>query len=245
MVGLSACAPSSQKEYITQCDLPDDQRATLTGKWYSAPVPISFQASAFSSSEMREMVEAAKTWNDFAGVSYGMPIIDYGDESNPRTSGARKPAQVCQTGIVSASGGSFSGSVVIYKQGVWTHTNTKAVALTSFCTSPVGKGPQGIYTAIVELNYQHFFVEGTKQPDLNSILVHEFGHMLGLDHSCNDRTKTGYPLCSSPSLPMDYYEAVMFPLVSFDPRTGVGERRRELQRNDQGRANCLYQDLRK
>ena len=71
-------------------------------------------------------------------------------------------------------------------------------------------------------------------------MLHEFGHLLGLNHSCEGTPKEGVPNCNDPSLSSAYYSAVMYPVFGFYP-SGQGEQRRELADNDQGRANCLYQ----
>jgi hypothetical protein len=93
--------------------------------------------------------------------------------------------------------------------------------------------------AIMELNYQNFFVAGQRQPDLRSIMVHELGHLLGLDHTCATGAKAGFPDCNQSSLSAEYFEAVMYPVIPFDS-TGAGAVKRDLNRNDQGRAQCLY-----
>ena len=94
--------------------------------------------------------------------------------------------------------------------------------------------------AYMELNYQGFFVSGRKVPDLQTIMLHEFGHLLGLYHSCDSgSTKAGTPNCLSGTLKTEYRDAVMFPVFGFNEDL-TGEQKRELNENDQGRANCLY-----
>lgn len=242
MVGLgiaaSGCALSSSKQAVVkECVLPEDQTGTLAGKWSTTPIPIALKSGQFNGVETTEIVAAAKTWNDFYFSSLGIQVLDYGSESQPNTSTASKPTSLCSQGIV--AGGKFTGKVVIHKQTTWPYNNHDAIALTSFC--PVASSPLPLfYMAIMELNYQDFFVDGKKLPDLTSILIHELGHLVGLDHSCDTQGKNGFPDCSSSGLSNDYFEAVMFPIILFDS-TGYGEKRQALKKNDQGRANCLYQ----
>jgi hypothetical protein len=88
--------------------------------------------------------------------------------------------------------------------------------------------------------YEDFFVSGKKQPDLTSIFVHELGHLLGVDHSCeNNSIRTGMPDCKQLSSTSEYIPAVMFPVVRFSTNN-VGEVKNALTKNDQGRMNCLY-----
>ena len=89
----------------------------------------------------------------------------------------------------------------------------------------------------MEVKYQNFFISGKKLPDLQSIITHEMGHMIGVNHSCESTGKTGTPACNSS--PAEYFAAIMFPVFGFDA-SGLGESKRVLQDNDEGRANCLY-----
>ena len=81
-------------------------------------------------------------------------------------------------------------------------------------------------SAVMELNYVNFFRSGMPVPDLQSLVTHELGHLLGLNHSCVGAGCNGAP--------SDYINAIMFP--SYNP----GSIKRALNSNDQGRANCLY-----
>jgi hypothetical protein len=96
--------------------------------------------------------------------------------------------------------------------------------------------------AVIEINYQNFFVDGKKLPDLESIILHEFGHLMGLNHSCEAAAKTGVPSCNQSGLNPDYISASMYPVFAFST-DGTGEQKRDLGTNDESRANCLYQSL--
>ncbi len=240
--GLASCAPPEDQEaYTATCNLPVDQKNTLTGRWKFAPIMISFSLGAFNSYEMGLMMDAADTWNRFYQATHGFDIIDYGSRAVPRQNDRPRPyGNICQTTLLNSSG-SFAGSVVIYKDTTWpANFAAAAIAITSTCASTTTATVAPFYSAMMEINYQNFFVAGKQLPDLTSIVVHELGHLLGLDHSCA-QTGAGAkpPLCSGSSLDASYYDAVMYPTVSFKA-DGNGTVRRSLNSNDQGRANCLY-----
>jgi hypothetical protein len=233
-----SCAPEVRKKsYEKECVLPEDQSKTLAAQWKIAPVPLAFKSGQFSPAEMAEIVAAAAVWNSFFEAVRGYKIFDYGDASAPHISTAAKPAVACSEPII--SGNSFSGQVIIYKDAKWPYSNKDAIAITNLCKSQTKTFPR-LYGAHIEINYENFFVAGKKSPDLKSIFIHEFGHLIGLDHSCSTKTLAGFPNCNDANMDQNYFEAVMFPVILFDS-TGRGEQRHSLNRNDQGRANCLYE----
>lgn len=240
-LGMLSCAPPLEEETLTAvCSLPANQTNTLTGRWRTSPIFLSFREGQFNTYEMGLFIEGVEIWNRFYEAMHGMRIFDYGTRSQPRVANRDIPTSLCANSIVNASG-EFEKSVTIYKQSAWTYSSG-AIAITSNCANdavPVDR----MYIAIMELNYQHFFISGKPVPDMTSIAVHELGHLLGLDHSCATSTvlgaKTQPPLCSSSGLSDDYFSAVMYPVFSFKAdATGVA--RRSLNANDRGRANCLY-----
>jgi hypothetical protein len=232
---FSCAFPNKEKKIITECILPADQTGTLSGNWRRTPIPVAFHAGDFNAEEMSDIAKAGQTWNSFFSKAHGGPALDFGDPANPNLSSQPKPLALCTSGIITNTG--YTGQVVIYKQVAWPYSQN-AIALTSYCPSPAKPVPS-FYMAIMEVNYQNFFVAGRKLPDRQSIFLHEFGHLIGLNHSCESTTRVGTPNCTSPALPEEYFYASMYPIFSFDT-SGLGELKRDLNFNDQGRANCLY-----
>ncbi len=235
---LSGCARKGAG-LVSTCTLPDDQVGTLSGRWKAPPVPIAFHTGDFTAEEMSEIIQAASTWNSFYAQTLGLSPIDFGTTANPRQVSTSRPnsTYVCSQSIVTESTGAFSSQVVLYKLGVWPYpSQPNAMALTTFCK---GAGsPLPLFNmAIIEFNYQSFWVSGKKVPDLQTIILHEFGHLLGLNHSCEQSSPgSGTPLCGAST---DYSAAVMAPVFTFNS-SGYGESKRALTGNDQGRANCIY-----
>jgi hypothetical protein len=239
---VSGCAlPDSANSVTSACNIPADQAGTIGGHWLARPIPVAFSPGSFSQSEITAMTAAADTWNRFFNSSKNSPIFDYGGDPKTirATSGANPGSGVCSRNPV-FSNGQFNGSVGIYKVAPWPYSSS-FIALTSFCTvagttaSTDGQTYKAMTSAVMEVNYASFFVSGKPQPDLQSVILHEFGHLLGLDHSCGQ--KPNMPACES-NLNPDYQNAVMFPTFYFT--NGYGAAKQALQINDQSRANCLY-----
>jgi len=221
---------------VTTCDVPSDQSMTLSGKWTVTPVPIAFAAGQWQPSEMAAMTAAADTWNQFYEASESFQLIDYGGNSaSPRTSTQALPADPCSNPML--VGSKFNVPIVIYKDTTWSYSSS-LIALTRFCT-PSGTTTTSnildMYSAVMEVNYQDYFTNGMV-PDLQSIVLHEMGHLAGLNHSCNGGANPGFPECSENTT---YASAVMAPVFTFNS-SGQGNENRSLTANDEGRANCLY-----
>lgn len=239
-----ACAPKvtpKAKSVLKDCKLPEDQKGSIQGRWNTLPVPVAFEAEKFPADQITAITAAAETWNKFTNESLGIQVLDYGTEGSPKTSSNAKPGgRICASGLLVNN--TFSGPVVLYHVTKDWPYDKRAMAITTTCTikgSPFNK----TYMAIMEINYQEFYGEGQIVPDTQTIVAHEFGHLLGLKHTCHLGSETGMPNCNQEGLDGAYREALMFPSFTADEE-GNGEVKRDLHDNDQGRMNCPYEDKR-
>lgn len=227
---LTACAPK-KSELITECVVNADQKNTFKGHWSTRPVPLAVVATDFSASELNAIQAAIASWNDFYSASKGFQLFLSGSSPLALVGGGGTritSATSCQQNVIGASG--FTKQIMIYKNTSWTFGGS-VMALTSLCPVTTANSQFKMFvSAVMEINYVNFFNGGQPVPDLQSIVTHELGHMLGLDHSC-----TGSGCSGAPS---EYVQAIMYPSLGF---TGTaGQVKRSIGTNDQQRANCLY-----
>lgn len=230
----------------TNCQLPKDQGAgSFQGAWASLPIPVIFDKDFYMSdagAAMPALRGAVTTWNNWASIR-GMRGFTINSDGSGVSGGMDIPA------ITSCSQAAYS-SAVTDMVGIWKITsygdgkNTRADCGTQGKILP--DGVQGmtdwiilngkITGASILLNFEGFNAPGAKKIDVESLLLHELGHVLGLLHSCNG-SSDGSDGTTAPSCdiaPTAYKSAVMFPALA------VGEQRRSLQQNDYSRVNCLY-----
>ena len=230
----TSCAPKSEG-VSTQCVVNTDQSSLFKGHWTFQPIPLAVVVTDFNQTELQAIEAAIQTWNTFFTQSKGVSLYLENSSSSAilaevSQGGTRiTSATTCTQTVVNNNG--FTKQIMIYKNASgWTYGNS-IMALTSLCPVTTGTSEFRMFTsAVMEINFVNFFNIGQPVPDLQSIVTHELGHMLGLDHSC---VGTG---CSGASA--DYTNAVMYPTLGF---IGInGQVKRALQTNDEHRANCLY-----
>lgn len=228
---IFACAPQIEP-IATECALNADQKTTLRGHWSVHPIPLAVQAVDFSASELVSVQAAINTWNTFFQESKGFSLFLSGTSSlDVLGAGGGHPTTrtICSQQMVNEHG--FTQHLMIYKVTSGWSYGSAVIGLTSTCPVSTSSSLYPIYSAgMMEINFQNFFVAGQPVPDLQTIITHELGHLMGVDHSCSGSG------CAS--APEDYIQAVMYPSIGFD---GIqGRAKRVLQPNDQKRANCLY-----
>lgn len=233
LASLFACGKKGE-EVVSECVLEADQAASIKGHWSNRPVPIGVVANGFSGTENIIIGQAVDVWNNFFESSRGYSIFEKNGTPIQQISGGSNftASSVGMSPIV--SGTSFTGTVMIHKRTSWSGGpySSSAIALSSVSAVPVsGTQYKVIINAVMEVNYKDYFASGKPNPDFRTIILHELGHIIGLDHSCG---AAGIIQCSS-STPQEYLQAVMFPA----PTAGNGVRH-ALQVNDKYRANCAY-----
>ncbi|OFZ81161.1 MAG: hypothetical protein A3K03_10665 [Bdellovibrionales bacterium RIFOXYD1_FULL_44_7] len=87
---------------------------------------------------------------------------------------------------------------------------------------------------VILINTNHNKVE-----QFHSVVLHELGHAIGLDHSCLVGTgRLDFTSCGSLGADHPYRVATMYPLLTIS--TDFIETKEDLRSNDSERASCLY-----
>lgn len=237
---------------FTRCQLPADQgRGSLQGAWASIPVPVVFD-SDFYLTDNGEILPALRgavnTWNGWANLR-GKQGLRITNDGTGLGAGRDIPD------VTDCSQSTYSSQVTDVV-GIWkiTAAGSHANMRDTCAVTPTGPGrilPTGVQGqtdwitlngnisgSSVLLNFEEFNAPGKLRVDVESLLLHELGHVLGLLHSCNGSTSDSIDGTSAPGCGVtnnsQYLEAVMFPFLE------INLLRRKLGQNDYNRINCLY-----
>ena len=254
LTACTAAAPSENpggaSSNITHCQLPTDQgRGSLLGSWQGLGIPIVFDKDFYvtdSGVAMDSVRGAVETWNRWAQAKGHLKAFTIYNDVAGTQGGMEIP------NLTDCSQSSYSSAITSFV-GVWKlgsyeprrNSRTSCGAAKKLLpdgvqgqTDWVVSGGKIVGSSIL-LNFEGFNAPGKDHIDLESLLLHEMGHVLGLYHSCNGSTPgstdaTTAPDCSAGSTNVNYKTAVMFPFLY------ANQVRRGLQKNDYARINCLY-----
>lgn len=220
----------------------------MISSWGVKPIPLVFDQDFYitdGGAILPSLRSAVATWNAWSALKGFRAFTILNDTSTGISGGVHIPV-VTSTCSQAAYTSSLTSAVGVWKiQSSGDSVNTRAS-----CGSQVkliSDGTEGVtdwaFTnnritgASILLNFDNFNAPGKVSLDVQSLLLHELGHVLGLLHSCNgsggaDTDVTSAVNCSL--APVEYLNAVMFPALF------VGQVRRALTQNDYNRINCLY-----
>jgi hypothetical protein len=202
--------------------------------------------SRFSTSEQSKIKAALSTWNQWSKQTSGLVVFLGQVES---IEGIDSPQTAGDCGFSGSDESSFS---VIKQDSSARWESYQLDSTNPAVTIRCQRGTQLLKQAVL-INTRYATAE-----QFQSIVLHELGHSLGLDHSCvgavgsNQITheSTGaesapsgarFAQCSTLSDGHSYRKAVMFPVLeSATTAYGEAEIKEKLQFNDQLRSSCIF-----
>jgi hypothetical protein len=221
----AGCGKNKGDEKFTEISCgASDQFASYMNPMDSTVVQTISIDSAFSSDEVTKIEAAVATWNAESNREFGRDIFRT-QVLGISASSVPESGQDC--GFPGAQG-AFS-IVKVTNQSTWT-----SLGFSSNNPGVTIRCAQGLAYATKQVVLLNTANMATMPEIFQNVILHELGHSIGLDHSCDSANagKPGFAGCAAAGTDPSYGKAVMYPYVN------PADVRNELRPNDQQRATC-------
>ena len=233
--GCGQTPPDYSAQYdalIGSCKINDNQRGSFMAPDDSTPIQV-IEDSDFSSDELKSISSAVDEWNRYGNS------VSRGNMFTATVGSVPSDIKTATTLSCDQSDWGDPGSfhlVRLSDPAQWKALgfSSSVPAATLRCYS------DGALTQQVII-FRPDLVDPTQ---ITTVILHELGHSLGLEHSCasGSQTSTSWASCSGLASTDPYFEAVMYPTIQLgDAGSGSPpQTKNQLSQNDEDRANCYY-----
>lgn len=236
LFGEAGCAEALNDDFDSEsvinssCPVAHDQRGSFMAKVASFPLHIRAD-EAFSDAERANVASAVAQWNAYGQQLRGEDFFELQFVALSSSYHAEDPRDCSKDGLGTADTFSIVREASAKRwRGLGFTDSIPGATLRCFSGKQVRRQVVMTYITVVD------------PAQFESVVLHELGHTLGLDHSCASGTGQGkFVSCSGLSDLHPYHLAVMFPSLRmrgayYEPP----EIKNELRDNDEVRTACLY-----
>jgi len=215
------------------CRIATDQTGAFMSRVDGFPIPVRID-SAFSADERSQALEAIRSWND-----YGRQLIRE-DFFTIAAENEDLPDSINTADCESEIGG--SQNTLILARSTRRAPNGNGRERVSDPANAVGITYRCTLGEVAERQVTIIHVDRVDPTQVQSVVLHELGHALGLDHSCDmsGGGRSDFRSCFGISQDHPYRMAVMYPTLQIRETSGAPERKDDLTQNDRDRMACRY-----
>lgn len=236
LIGVSGCLDmDSESSRCSDVQVPFDQKGSFMAIVDAYPLSL-IADSRLSPQQRHAITEAVETWNQFGQKIIKQNLFNLGFSEISETIKGMNAGDCRQN---------FGGVGDLYLVRETSQEHWQDLGLTKSVPGATFRCERG-----GELVQQVIFVfpEAIQSPQFSSVVLHELGHSIGLDHSClsGNGSREDFRSCVGLELSHAYRQAVMYPWLHVSSNKAnllgvldIPEIKDTLRSNDQLRAECV------